>query len=160
MSGCVIFGLGLMFVVAGANVFARSDMMQDKAIGAIAVLAGVWLWSLVFDMARADGIDVSVNNRIVAQDGEGRYLVKAKTRYQILGPRPHVSGNLPAGLYQQRKGLWIVDSTGGPEPDSRNIDWKPMSGNYHIEPRGNTKTGGYLRDVMEGWEHKYIVEDE
>lgn len=155
---CFVIFFGLLFITGGANVFVQSDMLQDKAIGAITVLMGVWILSLALDWVKADGIDVSVNNRVIAHDGNGRYLVKAKTSRQILGPRPHVNGNLPAGLYKVKKGLWIVDRTGH-EPDMAHIEWQSMKGNFHIEPRGNTETGGLLRDIMEGYEHNYLVED-
>ena len=103
---------------------------------------------------------MSVRNKVVARDGYGRYLVEADTSRQIVGPRPHVTGNLPAGLYQVRDGLWVVDSSGTYlDRKASEINWQPVDGNYHIEPRGNTSTGGFLRDVMEGYDHNYIVED-
>jgi len=105
-------------------------------------------------------IDSSVKNKIVAHDGNGRYLVEAKTSRQITGPRPHVTGNLPASIQSVGKGTWVVDRDGFLQPEEIDkIKWIPLEG-YSIQPRGNTKTGGFLADEVEGWEHNYLKRDE
>jgi hypothetical protein len=105
-------------------------------------------------------IDSSVKNKIIAHDNQGRYLVEAKTSRQIIGPRPHVTGNLPASIQSVGKGKWVVDRNGFLQPEEiEKIKWIPLEG-YSIQPRGNTKTGGFLADEVEGWEHNYIKEDE
>ena len=149
--GClVIFG----FVLVGGGVVMGWD-------GLPAILSGVMVLWCCWDMRPGQSykIDTSVNNRIVAHDGHGRYLVEAKTSRQITGPRPHVTGNLPANIIQAGKGLWVVDR-GGFQPDGYDkTKWIPLEG-YSIQPRGNTQTNGFLADEMEGWEHNYLQRDE
>jgi hypothetical protein len=140
---------------------AMNELNFLDALGCLAWLAfPAWLLLGRFLPHREHRIDSSVKNKIVGYDGHGRYLVEAKTSRQITGPRPHVDGNLPAGLYQVKKGLWIVDtSRNGTPPPADEIDWKSVNG-YSINPRGNTKTNGFLSDKMVGWEHNYIKKDD
>lgn len=149
---CLFIGLGVVFIAGGVNVVIQGNV----PFGLVVCAMGLWIFFMGVDLGRSGGIDVSVRNKVVAHDGNGRWLVEADTSRQITGPRPHVNGNLPAGLYKVEDGLWIVDSTGTRPPN--HIDWQPMSG-YRIEPRGNTETGGFLHDLMEGYDHNYIVED-
>ena len=154
-----LFCFGLMLIAGGIHVFMEDS--SEWFISGIVVACGLWLWSWIIDSFRASpGIDVAVKNKIVAHDGQGRYLVRAKTSHNIIGPRRHVTGNLPAGIYKTGDDLFIVDATGGAEPNYKDINWKPVDGNYHIEPRGNAKTKGFLADVVEGYSHDYIVRDE
>jgi len=104
-------------------------------------------------------IDSSVNNKIIAHDGHGRYLVQAKTSRQITGPRPHVDGNLPAHLIEVKKGLWVVDPHGYDGGGYDKVAWQPVKGNYHVKPRGSEKRD-FLADQMVGWDHNYIERDE
>lgn len=155
MGYAILFGL---FIIAGG---AKVAIEGDVPIGIITIVSGVMFLSMFLDVGKPARIDVSVRNKIIAHDGNGRYLVEAKTSRQIRGPRPHVSGNLPAHLIEVKMGLWIVDSNNyTPNLESKKINWLPMDGNYHVEPRGNTKTGGFLADVMEGYYHEYIVKDD
>ena len=150
--GCiVIFGLFLI----GAGISQGKDGIYGVASG----LMLIWfVWSM--RGGKSHRIDSSVRNKIVAQDGNGRYLVQADTSRQITGPRPHVSGNLPAAVVQVGDGWWVVDSVGY-KPDGYDFSqWMPVEGNVSIEPRGNTETGGFLSDVMEGYDHNYIVRED
>jgi len=154
---CAAIVFGLFLIVGGASVTTQGDV----AIGIITISMGVMWLSMFLDVGSGKSyrIDSSVRNKVVAHDGNGRYLVKADTSRQITGPRPHVTGNMPASLIEIQKGLWVVDSNGYCNDYSR-VNWQPVDGDYHIEPRGNTETGGFLRDVMEGYEHYYVVRDD
>lgn len=158
---CMLAGFGMILIAGGTHVFIVTRG-NDWFISGVTITLGLWFLSLVVDEFRHVGIDVSVRNKVVAYDGQGHWLVEADTSHNIIGPLPHVSENLPVGLYKLKKGLWLMDSNkGAPEPDSRKINWLPMPGNFHVEPRGNTVRGSFLRDIMEGIEtHTYIVRDE
>jgi len=101
----------------------------------------------------------SVRNKIVAHDGNGRYLVEAKTSRQILGPRPYVIGNLPASLTKVKDGLWVVDSTGHYSDSYNDVKWEPVKGNMSIDPRGS-QSRDFLDDTVQGYDHTYIKGDE
>lgn len=158
---CFIAGFGLMLIFGGAHVFTvtRGD---EWFISGLTIVMGLWCLSVIPAEFRRDRIDVSVKNKVVAYDGNGHWLVEANTSHNIIGPLPHVTENLPVSLYKLKSGLWLMDANkGAPEPDFRKINWKPMPGNFHVEPRGNTVRGSFLRDMMEGFEpHNYIVRDE
>jgi hypothetical protein len=155
MMGCLwITGFAL---VAGG--------LMDGWDGMSAVVSGLLILGLAWEMSgfgsRNHSIDTSVRNRIVAEDGNGRYLVKAKTSRQIIGPRRYVQSNLPAHLTCVKKGLWIVDkntSVMQPEEQER-IVWKPVTRNLSIEPRGN-QSRNYLDDIMNGYDHNYIKDND
>jgi hypothetical protein len=148
--GCIfIFGLFLLGV----------GLSQGRE-GAYAIVSGLMLLWFVWSLRPGQDhrIDSSVRNRIRAHDGNGRYLVEADSSRQIQGPRPHVTGNLPASMTRVKKGLWVVDPNNWHQKDYSQVDWKPMDGNYHIEPRGSTPQN-FLADEMNGWEHNYIQKD-
>lgn len=151
---CLLFGLSLL---AMGIFFGYPD-------GVSPFLCGIMVLWFAWDMRPGQSykIDSSVKNKIIAHDGNGRYLVKAKTSRQITGPRPHVTDNLPAHIYSHGKGEWIVDrNTWVLQPeDIEKINWLPVPENKSINPRGKTKTGGFLQDLMEGYDHNYIQEDE
>ena len=151
-----IFKFGL---VLGGVFLSRVGVLQgwDGAYAVVSGLMLLWLaWSLGDGSAK---IDVSVRNKIVAQDGNGRYLVEAKTSRQITGPRPHVIGNLPASLTRVKKGLWVVDSTGHYTDSYKDVKWEPVNGNMSIEPRGS-QSRDLLDDMVQGYDHTYIKGDE
>jgi hypothetical protein len=144
--GC-LWLLGLGFLALGVT----------QAHGASVIIGGLILY-FAWDLTPRDNEYSRVRNRIIAQDGNGRFLVEAKTSRQITGPRPHVEGNLPAAIYSTGKGMFIVDTSASRGAEPEDIHWQPVAGNFSIEPRGDTKTRGFLADQMEGWEHSYIKE--
>ena len=123
--------------------------------GVFAFVSGLMFFWFAMSLGESSKIDVSVRNKIVAQDGNGRYLVKADTSRQILGPRPHVIGNLPASLTEVKKGLWVVDSTGHYSDSYKDVKWEPVQGNMSIEPRGS-QSRDFLDDMVQGYDHIYI----
>jgi hypothetical protein len=153
MMGCIlIFG----FVLVGIGISQGWD-------GLPAILSGVMVLWFAWDMRPGQSfkINSSVDNKIIAHDGNGRYLVQAKTSRQIIGPRPHVQGNLPAHLLQvdRKNGLWVVDASGGYSGEGYDhIKWKPVSGNYRVSPRGE-KSRDFLNDAVLGYQHNYIQKD-
>lgn len=156
MTGCLWYGL-IIFLGYGA-VFSDGDMGGRISAGACALL--LIFATMQFRGGKHGKIDVSVKNKIIGHDGQGKFLVRAKTSRQIIGPRPYVDGNLPAHLTKIARDTWVVNN-GAYDADVKNIDWKPVEGNWHIEPRGNSPTPGALYDqVMGGWEHNYIQKDE
>lgn len=156
MAGCMWYGLIALFSYGA--LFYDGDIGGQVSAGMCALLLIGVSWSL--RSGNNDKIDVRVKNKILAHDGNGRFLVEAKTSRQIIGPRPHVDGNLPAHLTPVKKGLWVV-SNGAYENDEFNkTKWIFIKDDYHIEPRGNTDTPGALADMMGGWEHNYIQKDD
>jgi len=153
---CVFAGLGVLMLAGAVQMYRVDELGLAFILGSIAFMC----FGVIGDDFLPDRINVSVRNQVLAHDGQGHYLVKASTSYNILGPRTHVTANLPFGLWSIGKGLWIMDTTGGTDPTEKKIEWLPMNGTYHVEPRGNSQTGGFLRELMEGYdEHQYIVED-
>lgn len=154
-TGCMWYGLIAAFSYAA--LFSDGDIGARVSAGMCALL--LISVSLSLRGGKTARNDVSVKNKIVAHDGNGMFLVEAKTSRQIIGPRPHVQGNLPAHLTQVKKGLWVVNN--GPyEHDAyEKTKWIPVDGDYHINPRGNTNTPGALADTVNGWEHNYIQKD-
>lgn len=152
---CAIFGI----LIGSAFIWTAFQWGFPDGVGAI--FTGIFIMWFAWDLRPGQDyrIDSSVKNKIVAHDGNGRYLVEAKTSRQITGPRPHITGNLPASLSEVKKGLWVVNNNGF-ENDYSQTKWQSVDGNYHIEPRGNTQTGSFLRDIMEGYEHNYVVKDD
>lgn len=151
--------LGLALIAFGLIALLTGD---GAAAFALIVIGGMIAWTFA-DTLRSRKIDSSVNNRIVAEDGHGRWLVEAKTSRQITGPRPYTVDNLPAHLTQVKKGLWVVDrntsTVSAPGDPQKSITWRPADGNQSIEPRGNGHSNGFLSDVMEGFEHNYIKDN-
>ena len=131
---------------------------QGRA-GMFAFVCGMMLLWMAMSLGGSSKVDVSVRNKIVATDGEGRYLVEADTSRQILGPRPHVIGNLPASLKEIKKGLWVVDSTGHYSDSYKDVKWEPVQGNMSIEPRG-AQSRDFLDDMVQGYDHTYVRSDE
>lgn len=158
---CAFLGLGLMLIFGGIHVFTVTHG-DDWIISGVSIALGLWFLSMIIDEFIPGHIDVTVRNKVIAYDGNGHWLVEANTSHNIIGPLPRVTENLPVGLYKLKKGLWLMDANkGAPEPDASQINWIPMPGNFHAEPRGNTVRGSFLRDMMEGFEsHDYIVRDE
>lgn len=152
---CAFVGISLLMFVGAFEMFKVGEI----GLGIVCVIVGLMFFSPVLDgITPSPRIDVAVRNKVVAHDGNGRYLVEADTSRQILGPRPHTSQNMPAGLYQVRSGLWIVDSTGGSDPTEIKIEWQPVDGNYQVVPRGS-EPRDFLKDVVEGSDdHTYIQE--
>jgi hypothetical protein len=147
MMGCILF-FGLFLIYVGIS------QGREGAYGVVSGLMLLWfVWSLRPGQSRS--IDSSVRNKIVAHDGNGRYLVEADTSRQIIGPRPHVVGNLPASLTEVKKGLWVVDSQGYCPDGYSNVVWKPVSEDLSINPRGS-ESRNFLNDEMNGYEHNYI----
>lgn len=98
--------------------------------------------------------DVSVNNDIVGRDGKGRYLVKARTSWNITGPHRSSQNNLPGHVIQVGKNLWVVDQSKSvftPE-QAREIKFEPVFG-WHIQPRGQDQP---VADLMAGFHHEYV----
>jgi hypothetical protein len=156
VTGCMWYGV-IVFLSYGA-IFSDGDMGGRVSAGACALLMVFASWSL--RGGKTAKIDVSVKNKIVAHDGNGRFLVEAKTSRQITGPRPYVEGNLPAHLTQVKKGLWVVNNGPYEHNAFEKTEWLPVHGDYRIEPRGNTATPGALADMMGGWDHNYIHKDD
>lgn len=156
--------IGFMLIAMGiCGITYMPRDAENLGVGIVLiVLGGMIVWTFA-DMKKPRTIDVSVKNKIVAQDGQGRYLVEAKTSRQIIGPAPHTTDNLPAHLYQVKKGLWIVDNNTstvmGPD-EEKNIKWEPVSCNKSIEPRGNSHSEGFLMDQMNGYSHNYIKDND
>lgn len=153
---CFIIGFGLMLIFGGAHVFTvtRGD---EWLISGLTIAMGLWCLSVIPNEFRRDGIDGEVRNKIIAEDGQGAFLVRAKTRHNILGPRTHVNQNLPAHITTIEKGLHVVDF-GSYKDDYSHVQWIPVKG-YHIEPRG-ANPQDFVKDVMEGYDHQYVVRDE
>lgn len=146
--------LGILFVLAGlAGIFTKT-LDIGTGLSSIAI-GGMFIYTFGSVKYGRYEINSSVKNRIVAQDRQGRYLVEAHTSRQITGPRPHVQGNMPANLYEVKKGLWIVDTNQGAVWNGEKIQWEPVNGNFSLEPRGN-QPRDFLADEMTGWEHNYI----
>ena len=139
------------------SILTLTGFTQGRA-GAFAFLCGMMFLWFALSLGESGKIDVSLRNKIVAQDGNGRYLVEADTSRQILGPRPHVIGNLPASLTQVKKGLWVVDSTGHYTDTYKDVKWEPVTGNMSIEPRGS-QSRDFLDDMVQGYDHTYIKEE-
>lgn len=145
--GC-IFMFGLFLLGVGIS------QGREGAYGVVSGLMLIWfVWSMRPGRSSYK-IDSSVRNKIVATDGNGRYLVEADTSRQITGPRPHVIGNLPASLIQVKKGLWVVDTQGYCDGYDR-VNWKPVERDLSIDPRGS-ESQNFLSDEMLGYEHNYI----
>lgn len=149
--------VSLFFMAIGATAMYFGHNLGEFGTGIMLLLMGIGILLEAINLARPHHIDSSVNNKIIAHDGQGRYLVEAKTSRQIIGPRPHVNGNMPANLTRIKKGLWVVDRQGYQDNYDK-TKWIPLSG-YSLQPRGNTQTRGLLGDEMEGWEHNYIKKD-
>ena len=102
-------------------------------------------------------IDVSIKNKIIGYDGQGRYLVKANSIWNIHGPHTSSKYNLPASITNIGKGLYVVDRTNTTfGDDARNIQFKQMDGDWHIQPRGQDRP---VSDMMVGFDHQYTQRD-
>lgn len=145
-------------LIAAVLVVSDVDVSGKLSCAAMAAL-------LVFAAAQLRGdnrgaqIDCRVDNRIIATDGHGRYLVQARTSRQITGSRYYVDGNLPAHVIQRGRGRWFVNFGGWiREDDIEKIEWRPMPpGEWQVVPRGAEKRDA-LDDMMGGWTHDYIQE--
>jgi hypothetical protein len=110
-----------------------------------------------------------VDNTVVSWDRtRGAYLVEAKNTHYIEGANTHVMGNLPANIHYYGKSqnglnLYVVDpyqqfDTAGGRNDVQHTDfcWEPAPRGSQILPRGETKTPGFLHDVVDGYQHNYL----
>jgi hypothetical protein len=102
---------------------------------------------------------VQIGDVVIGYDGQGRYLVKAKTTRQITGPHTSSKDNLPAHIIGVGKDVFVVDrsKTIHTSDEARKIRFQPIEGNWHIQPRGQDKP---VSDLMAGFDHQYVQKDD
>lgn len=142
-------------ILLAALLAPTSVSIADR--GYALLIVGVLWFAAHSHRERGGSIDVSIDNKVVGYDDDGRYLVRAKSIRNITGPHSGALHNLPAHITGISKGLYVVDRGNGyrDNSDAKAEDFKPVDG-YHIQPRG---AGNGLADMMGGWTHNYIQED-
>lgn len=143
-------------ILLAAFLAPTSVSIADR--GYALLIVGVLWFAAHSHRERGGSIDVSIDNKVIGYDDNGRYLVKAKSIRNITGPHSGALHNLPAHITGISKGLYVVDRGNGyrDNSDATAGDFMPVDGNFHVQPRG---AGNGLTDMMAGWTHNYIQED-
>lgn len=145
-------------ILLAALLAPTSVSIADR--GYALLIVGVLWFAAHSHRERGGSIDVSIDNKVIGYDDNGRYLVKAKSIRNITGPHSGALHNLPAHITGISKGLYVVDRGNGYR-DNSDVDPRDFAalsdGHYHIQPRG---AGNGLTDLMVGWDHNYIQKDD
>lgn len=124
---------------------------MNKYIPVIALLIVITLWWIAAHSDKPDPNYYKAGvNEIVAWDGGSCFLVTARSSWNITGDDRHT---LPAGVFKQKNGLYLVAFGNSHLSDGRPVHGKWYKARGRIVPRPKRDL---LTDIVEGWQHEFV----